>query len=339
MPYPGIMTLISAFDEGELIAEFADLLPIGERTILGIGDDCAQVAAPEGSFIVTTDLIVEDEHFHRAWSSPEQIGARVAAQNLADIAAMGGRCSALVVGIALRADTELEWMLGLVRGIGDRARAAGAGVVGGDLSKGPLTILTITAMGWCEGDPVRRDTAQAGDVLAFAGRAGLSNAGLDLLLGGHVDPALRDTSGLGILGDALEVYRAPLPPLESGPAAAAAGAHAMMDLSDGIAKDAGRMARASRVVIELDRTALEAEAAPLAGLAEICGKDPLDWVLRGGEDHGMLAAFAPLTPLPAGFRPIGSVRAAVEGEAPALLLEGYEVTGGWDHFRSDASED
>lgn len=65
------MTLIREFDEGELIAEFADLLPRGERTLLGIGDDCAQVAAPEGSFIVTTDLIVEDEHFRCDWSDPE----------------------------------------------------------------------------------------------------------------------------------------------------------------------------------------------------------------------------------------------------------------------------
>ncbi|MBB6334477.1 thiamine-phosphate kinase [Schaalia hyovaginalis] len=332
------MTLISEFDEGELIAKFADLLPRGERTLLGIGDDCAQVAAPEGSFIVTTDLIVEDEHFHRAWSDPEQIGARVAAQNLADIAAMGGRCSALVVGVALRADTELDWMLSLVRGIGDRARAAGAGVVGGDMSRGPLTVLTITAIGYCEGAPVTRDGAVPGDVLAFSGRAGLSNAGLDLLLGGHVDPSLRDTAGRGVLGEALDAYRAPEPPLESGPAAAAAGAHAMMDLSDGIAKDAGRMARSSNVVIELDREALLREAAPLAGLGAVCGKDPLEWVIRGGEDHGMLAAFAPDARLPEGFRPIGRIRAVGEGEVAGLLLDGTEVTGGWDHFAGRGSQ-
>lgn len=327
------MTLVSDCNEGELIAKFAHLLPRGQRTLLGIGDDCAQISAPEGSFIVTTDLIVEDEHFHRAWSDPEQIGARVAAQNLADIAAMGGRCSALVVGVVLRADTEVEWMLSVVRGIGDRARAAGAGVVGGDMSKGPLTVLTITAMGYCAGAPIRRDGAQAGDVLAFSGRAGLSNAGLDLLCGGHVDPLLRDTSACGILGEALDAYRAPSPPLESGPAAAAAGAHAMMDLSDGIAQDARRMARASGVVIELDRSALLAEAAPLIELGAICGKNPFEWVLCGGEDHGMLATFAPDARLPEGFRPIGRVRAVAQGEEATLLLDGVTVTGGWDHFR------
>lgn len=330
------MSLISEFNEGELIAMFTQLLPQGERTLLGSGDDCAQISAPEGSFIVSTDVIVENEHFLRSWSTPQEIGARVAAQNLADIAAMGGYCSALVVAMVLRRDEELDWLLGLVRGIGDRARAAGAGVVGGDLSQGPLTVLTITAMGWCEGEPVRRDTAKAGDVLALSGRAGLSNAGLDLLLGGHAHPEVATTQRTGIFKEALDAYTAPTVPLETGPAAARAGVHAMMDLSDGIAKDGGRMARASGVIIELDHAALEAEAAPLAELGDLCGKNPLEWVITGGEDHGMLAAFAPDTALPAGFRPIGTIDAPKAGQAPALYIDGHEVTGGWDHFRSDA---
>lgn len=329
------MTLITEFDEGELIARFEEIFPKGERTILGIGDDCAQIATPEGSFIVTTDIIVEDEHFHRYWSNPEQIGERIAAQNLADIAGMGGRASALVVTVALTPDTELEWLLALVKGIGERARDAGAGVVGGDLSRGEKMVLSITAMGWCEGDPVRRDGAKPGDVLAFSGRAGLSNAGLDLLLGGHVDPALRTREELGSLYEPLSIYRAPNPPLETGPAAARAGARAMMDLSDGIAKDGGRIARASKVVIELDRAALEAEAAELEEFADICGVDPLTWVLGGGEDHGMLAAFPAEAALPEGFTVIGRIRAPREGEAPAQLLDGVEVKGGWDHFKQD----
>lgn len=329
------MTLISEYDEGGIIARFQEVLPVGDRTILGIGDDCAQVAAPEGSFIVTTDIIVEDEHFHRSWSNPEQIGARIAAQNLADIAGMGGRASALVVTLALTPDTDLEWLLALVRGIGDRAREAGAGVVGGDLSRGEKMVLSITAMGWCEGEPITRSGAKPGDVLAFSGRAGVSNAGLDLLLGKRVDPALRTEAELGVLYEPLTIYRAPNPPLETGPAAARAGAHAMMDLSDGIARDGGRMARASKVVIELDRAALEAEAARLLEVAAICGVDPMKWVLTGGEDHGMLAAFGPDALLPEGFRVIGSIRAPREGEEPMQLLDGVEVRGGWDHFKKE----
>lgn len=329
------MTRISDMSEGELIARFERLLPTGERTLLGIGDDCAQIAAPEGSFIATTDVIVEDEHFRRDWSSPEQIGARAAAQNLADIAAMGGRCSGLVVAVATSGDTEVDWLMSIVEGLAERARAAGAGVVGGDLSAGDRLVLSVTTFGWCENAPITRSGAEPGDVLAFSGRVGLSNAGLDLLLGGHVDPSLRDDASMGVMAEALNAYRAPEPPLETGPSAARAGAHAMMDLSDGIAKDAGRMARASQVVIDLDRAALEREAARLTDVASICRADPMTWVLGGGEDHGMLAAFNGEAALPDGFTVIGRIRAPGEGEAPALLLDGAEVIGGWDHFKQD----
>ncbi|MDC4233107.1 thiamine-phosphate kinase [Actinomyces sp. B33] len=326
---------VAQMSESELIRRFEEILPSGDRTLLGIGDDCAQVASPEGSFVVTTDVIVEDQHFHRAWSDPEQIGARIAAQNLSDIASMGGRTSALVVTLVLTPDTEVEWLMRLVSGLGERARAAGAGVVGGDLSAGEKMVLSITAMGWCEADPITRSGARPGDVLAAAGPIGLSYAGLDLLLGGHIDPAVRDEASMGVFADALNAYRAPTPPLEAGPAAAAAGVHAMMDLSDGIAMDGGRMARASGVVIELDEELLEVHAQRLRPVADMIGADPLRWVLGGGEDQGMLAAFGPDTPLPDGYAPLGTIRAPRDGERPAILFHGRELHGLWDHFAND----
>ncbi|QPK81890.1 thiamine-phosphate kinase [Schaalia sp. ZJ405] len=327
------MTLISELDEGELIRRFQEILPEGQRTIIGIGDDCAQIAAPEGSFIVTTDVIVEDQHFLRAWSRPEEIGARVAAQNLADIAGMGGYCSGLVVSLALTAQTEVDWLMDVVGGMASRAQAAGAGIIGGDLSAGEKMVLSVTAFGWCPNGPVTRTGGQPGDVLAVCGEVGWSHAGLDLLLGGHVDPSTRDVGVLGEAGaHALATYRAPNPPLEAGPRAARAGAHAMMDLSDGIAKDGGRMARASGVVIDLDRQALEDYARQLEPVAHMCGGNPMTWVLSGGEDHGMLAAFPSDRPLPEGFHPIGHLRQPRTGEEPCQLLEGREVIGGWDHF-------
>lgn len=330
--YAEPMTLIRELDEGELIRRFQQILPTGSRTMIGIGDDCAQIAAPEGSFIVTTDVIVEDQHFLRAWSRPEEIGARVAAQNLADIAGMGGYCSGLVVSLALPADTEVDWLMRMVRGIAERAEQAGAGVIGGDLSAGDKVVLSVTAFGWCPYGPVVRSGGQPGDVLAVAGRVGFSHAGLDLLLGHHVDSLTRDPQILGAAYEPLSIYRAPEPPLEAGPRAACSGAHAMMDLSDGIARDGGRMARASAVVIELDGDALLAEAQLLRSAAQLCEGDPMKWVLTGGEDHGMLAAFPSSGPLPEGFRPIGHLRDTRQGEEPMLLLNGVEVRGGWDHF-------
>ena len=125
--------------------------------------------------------------------------------------------------------------------------------------------------------------------MGVAGTLGWSYAGLDLLRGGVVRPGREPEA----LAPFVRTYCAPRPPLEAGPAAASAGASAMMDLSDGLAMDGGRMARASGVVIELDRRALGREAEALAGAAAACGKDPLDWVVGGGEDQGILAAFPP----------------------------------------------
>ena len=133
--------------EAQLVSHFRESFPRGERTIIGIGDDCAQGGAPEGSCIVTTDVMVEDQHFHLSWSTGYEVGERVAAQNLADIDAMGGRPSALVASVVAPRDMDADVFLDVVEGLGDRVRQAGAGVVGGDLSAGEKLVVSITAFG------------------------------------------------------------------------------------------------------------------------------------------------------------------------------------------------
>ena len=261
-----------------------------------------------------------------------EVGARVAAQNLADIDAMGGRPSGLVASVVAPRDMDAEVFLDVVRGLGERAREVGAGVVGGDLSAGEKLVISITAFGYCPGPIVRRDGAQPGDVIAVSGTLGFSYAGLDLLEGGYVDPSARGSEELGDLAPFIDTYRAPHPPLGSGVAAAAAGATAMMDLSDGPAADARRMAQASGLVIEFDRPALEAEARLLQAPAQVCQADPVWWVLQGGEEHGMLAAFPPNAVLPEGFRVVGRTRACRDGETPAAMLGEEVLRGAWDHF-------
>jgi thiamine-monophosphate kinase len=195
-------------------------------------------------------------------------------------------------------------------------------VLGGDLSSAPagVVMVSVTALGRLDGEPVLRSGARDGDILAVCGSLGLADAGLRLL---RVDAEDR-------LPDAVARQRRPEPPLAAGPVAAAAGATSMLDLSDGLLRDGGRIARASGVVIDLDPVAL----APFVEvLADALGAEAaLDCVLAGGEEHSLLATF-PTGVLPEGWRPLGRVRATREGERPGILVEGRAVTHtGWDHF-------
>ncbi|WP_029289095.1 thiamine-phosphate kinase [Cellulomonas sp. HZM] len=311
---------VADIDEEELLARFVPLLPTGSATIVGPGDDTAVVAAPDGRFVVTTDVLVEDRHFRRSWSTGRDVGRRAAVQNLADVAATGARPTSLVVALAVPGDLPVAWVEGLARGFADACRPLGVGVVGGDLSGGPVVVVAVTAHGDLEGRaPVLRSGARPGDVLAHAGARGWSAAGLALLEAGARDvaPALVDA------------YLAPTVPVEAGALAALAGATAMLDVSDGLVRDAGRLARASGVVLDLTST-FDEDRAVLDPAARRFGVDADAWLLAGGEDHGLLATFPQAAQLPPGFRVVGSVRA---GE-PGVLVHGRSWDGprGWDHF-------
>jgi len=319
--------LVADLSEQELLARIFPLLPVGDATIVAPGDDAAVVRAGDGRFVVTTDVLVEDRHFRRAWSSGVDVGARAAVQNLADVAAMGARPTSVVVALVLPGDVEVTWVEGFARGLAQVCAPLGVGVVGGDLSGGPLVVASVAAHGDLEGrEPVLRSGARPGDVVAYAGTLGRSAAGLALLSAGAQGP---DDEGL------LAAYRRPVSPLSAGPEAARWGATAMLDVSDGLLRDAGRLAAASGVVVELDDPArtVRSDLAAVAGAALRLGRDPLDWLLAGGEDHGLLATFPAGTDLPPGFRALGRVREP-RGERPTVLVAGANPTArpGWDHF-------
>ncbi|ADG75198.1 thiamine-monophosphate kinase [Cellulomonas flavigena DSM 20109] len=318
--------VVTDLSEQELLARIFPLLPVGSRTLLPPGDDAAVVTAADGRYVVTCDVLVEDVHFRTSWSTGHDVGRRAAAQNLADVAAMGARPVALVVALVVPGATPVAWVEGLARGLGDACRPLDAGVVGGDLSSGPVLVVSVTAHGDLEGrPPVRRDGARAGDVVAHAGRRGWSAAGLELLLAGapDVDPGL------------VAAHRVPDPPLEAGPAAARAGATSMLDVSDGLLRDATRLAHASGVTIDLDEPldVLADDAARLAAAADVLGADVTTWLLTGGEDHGLLATFPPDVPLPDLFRRVGTVTQA--SSEPVRVAGGPPCVAstGWDHFR------
>ena len=371
------MTRVRDLSEEQILERIVPLLPKGSATLLGPGDDAAVLAAPDGRFVVSTDVLVEDRHFRTRWSTGYDVGRRAAAQNLADIAAMGARPTALVTSLVVPGDTELDWVTGLARGLADGCAPAGAGAVGGDLSGGPCLVVSITVHGDLEGRaPVLRSGARPGDVVAHAGVRGWSAAGLALLEAGLVrttlSPAPLEVSDGVLLEDAWErlvaAYLRPDPPLAAGVAAAEAGATSMLDISDGLLRDAERIARASGVRIDFDPGAFAADREAMRSAARAVaaatglgdpgwgpGNADIDgltgaWVWAGGEDHGLLATFPAGTSLPAGWAAVGRVLELVEpdvaerGEAepgteqgapePPVTIAGRtpDTASGWDHF-------
>lgn len=327
---------VREMSERDLLERIFPRLAVLGSALLGPGDDAAVIAAPDGRVVVSTDTQTEGQDFRLVWpngyrSTGADVGWKAAAQNLSDINAMGAVATGMVVSLTLPPETEAEWVDGLADGLVEAIRSLGARgctVAGGDLGMGGELSVTVTVLGSLEGrTPVLRSGARPGDVLAVAGRLGWAAAGLDLLESGPP---------YGTLGRALrEVVRAhcrPEPPLAAGPEAARAGARALMDLSDGLLKDGDRMGRASGVVLDLDEAALRRHADLLAEPARVLGTDPLRWVLGGGEDHGLLAAFDASAQLPQGFTAIGSVVPAAPGPGGVAVAGRPAEPSGWDHF-------
>jgi thiamine-monophosphate kinase len=315
---------VRSIGEFGLIDLVTGRLPQGPGVAVGPGDDAAVISAPDGRVVATTDLLAEGRHFRREWSTPYDVGGKAAAQNLADVAAMGARPTALLVALALPADLPVRWPLELADGLRDECARVGASVVGGDVVRDNRIVVAATALGDLAGrEPVLRSGARPGDVVAVAGTLGRSAAGLDLLEHAEASRA----AGFEVL---LGAHRRPQPPYDLALRAPAAGATAMIDISDGLLQDLGHVARASGVRIDLDLTALEPDVATLADAASLLGRDAVTWVLTGGEDHAF-AACLPATRLPEGWRVVGRVH---QGTGVTVAGRKLGAVGGFDHFRN-----
>ena len=311
---------LGSVGEFGVIAEVTAGRPQPASTLLGPGDDAAVVVAPDGRVVASTDVLVDGVHFRLDWSSPEQVGRKAAAANLADIAAMGAVPTALLVGLACPQETPMEVISGLADGLWAEAGTVGVGLVGGDLTSGPALVVSVTALGSLEGRaPITRAGARPGDRVGLAGRIGWSAAGLAVLARGFRSP-------VAVVG----AHRVPEPPYSAGPAAARAGASAMIDVSDGLLADLGHIAVASGVRVEL-RTDRLTVPQRLVEVGSALGVDPLHWLLTGGEDHALAATFPAEAAPPDGWTIIGTVAAG----DPEVLVDGrpYAGAGGWDHFR------
>ena len=265
------------------VGELGLLAELERRGLVrGIENDVAEIAGA----VVTQDTLVEDVHFRLDWITWRELGFRAAAVNLSDLAAAGATPDGLIVSLGAPPETRVEDVLELYEGLAE----AGVAVVGGDTTRAATLVVSVTAVGRSERVP-GRGGARPGDLLVVTGPLGA--AGAAFRRGAYVRPPLR---------------------LEEGRRLAAA-AHAMLDVSDGIARDAGHLAARSgcRTVIDLDRV-------PLAPGAEA---DDLAF----GEDYELLAAVEDA----GGFPVIGRCE---EGEGVLLIRNGESVAlGSWDHFR------
>jgi thiamine-monophosphate kinase len=387
---------VADFGEFGLISAVRGILPPDPPGIVGPGDDGAVLPAPDGRVVATTDLLIEGRHFRRDWSSAADIGTKAAAQNLADIAAMGATPTALLFGLAIPGEVAAAWVLDATRGMAAECARAGAVIAGGDVTSADEIMLAITALGDLAGRaPVTRAGARPGDLIALGAPTGRSAAGLALLqagLTGDLDSpaesrpapgtAARHPGGTAPAADLtaesrpgpgragprpagtapaadltaesrpgptaagrprspltpslaaelaglVTAHRRPQPDYAAGPAAAAAGATAMIDISDGLVADLGHIADSSGACLSVISASLPGIAV-LKAAAGWLDADWRLWALGGGEDHALAATFPSRQKVPQGWTVIGDVRA---GAGVLVDSRPFEGPAGWDHFR------
>lgn len=308
---------IGELGEFGLIDQVRAQIGDNRHVLLGPGDDAAHVSTNDGTFVVSTDLLIEGRHFRRDWSSAREVGRKAAASNLSDINAMGGVATALTVGFGAPADLPAEWALEMVRGFETECAHVGAHIVGGDVTASDQIVIAVTAMGDAA-RPVQRSGAMPGDVVAYAGDLGLAAAGFAALSRGFRSPKA-----------AVDAHKVPHPPYAAGPQAAGAGATAMTDISDGFLADLGHVAEASGVAIDLDSTAFAIPEA-VATVGEALGRRALDFVLTGGDSYALVATFSSETVVPSGWTTVGRV-----GDGTGVTVDGeaYDGPEGHQHFR------
>ncbi len=287
---------------------------------VGPGDDAA-VFLVNGSTVTSTDMLVEGIEFRRDWSSPAEIGRKAVAVNVADLEAMGAKPVAMVVAFGLPGDLSADWVREFAKGLRAEADLAGIALVGGDITEADKVTIAVTVIGETAGlDPVLRNGARVGQTVAVCGRLGWAAAGLAALERGFRSPRA-----------AVDAQRVPSVPYGAGRTAAQAGATAMLDVSDGLLADLNHVAQASGVSIDVESAAFGVPDA-VAAVAAAVNKDPLEFILTGGEDHALAACFDP-DDVPEGFFPVGHVVEA-DDEGPRVTVDGHvhEGHGGWQHF-------
>jgi thiamine-monophosphate kinase len=274
--------------ERDLIRAFQGIVgaPTG-RVLRGSGDDAA-VARADGVVVTSIDSVVDGVHFERSTHSPADIGHKALARALSDLAAMGAEPGEAYVALAAPGDLTEPDALEMVTAMQELAGATGTSIAGGDVTAGPVLSLTVSVNGWArsEHELAYRDGARPGDLLGVTGELGGSAAGLLLLRGAATGLSPSEHDALVLR------HRRPEPLLAAGRALAAVGASALIDLSDGLATDAGHLAEASGVAIEVRLEALPV-AAGVEAVAQAAGREAVELAAAGGDDYELLLTTEP----------------------------------------------
>lgn len=299
-----------ARSEFDLIAAIRERLPAaGSRVVIGSGDDAAVVRAGGSHSVISVDTTVDGVHARLDLGEPLEaaraFGWRALTTALSDLAAMGVGAAAgagdsgieAYVALTLPKDASDELAIALADGLGEAATRFGVSVIGGDVTAGPVVVMSVTVVGWAGDAPaidgpspqlLTRSGAQLGDLVGLTGPIGAAGAGLALLLG-DVDPATLPAQDVDHLVDA---HLRPVPQLAKGSALLAAGATAAIDLSDGLIQDAAHVARASGVSLRLASDQLPV-APGVEAVALQLGVHPPVFAARSGEDFVLLVTVPP----------------------------------------------
>lgn len=325
---------LSELGEAALIDRLRARLRDASGVEIGPGDDAALFATGERT-LASTDLLIEGVHFDFAFASPSDVGFKAIAVNASDIGAMGGTPRYALVSIAAPAETTLAAWDGVFDGMIEAADAYGMAIVGGDCSTGPAVIINVAVSG--EPSPagvVTRAGARPGDVLCVTGFLGAAATGLELLRSSS-DPRALDM--LERFPDVAAAYRRPPLRIAAGPAAARAGATAMIDLSDGLARDALHIAQESSLGCVIDASKIPIAAGVREVAAEL-GFDAVALAAGGGEDYELAIAISPerVDALRQAMAPVSlTIVGELGGDERVLVRNGERVPLeklGWEHF-------